>query len=111
MTKMESNAHDKEGSSMLLTQLPVCLLLDHVMPFVDDRTTWNHFSMACHYIRRNSKKSGRRLPWPHCLSSRNHLVSRMISCLVFSPNGRYVACGSLSQVDVWDLQSGHLVQY
>ena len=89
--------------------IPACILVEHVMPFVDDRQTWNNVSMTCRYIHNNSKHILAR-PWPQKLSLPQGTHHSMISSIAFSSDGRYLASGSFSQIDIWDRTHGHIHQ-
>jgi WD40 repeat protein len=96
---------DKE----VAVHVPSCILVEYVMPFVDDRQTWNNLSIACRYIRGVSTRAAER-PWPKQLSLPKASHHFMISSVAFSPNGHYIACGSISQIDIWDRVRGHVLQ-
>lgn len=88
-----------------IPHLPFCLVIDHVMPFLDDRTTWNNLSIACNCIHQTSSKVPKR-PWPKVLRPPNN-KGGFLGPLTM--NKKYMACASMGgQIDLWDNQTGHV---
>jgi hypothetical protein len=94
--------------------LPMNLIIGSILPFVQDRSTWNNLCVANKELR----DAGRSMtpPWPETtvqLSARN-----FAQAMVFSPCGHYLACGTVptlgrssfvrpSLVQLLDRRTGH----
>lgn len=107
--KEEEHEQNDEGIILLvLPELPLTLLMEHVMPFLD-RIAWNRFATCNKETYQASKllhKCGPPPPWPSILN----LERDSIFALAFSPDGTTLAagCDYGKKTHIWDLRRGHV---
>jgi WD40 repeat protein len=85
--------------------LPMNLIIGLILPFVQDRSTWNHLCVA----NKELKDAGQTTtpPWPETTVQQAGLARSM----VFSPCGHYLACAIASRegpaiVEILDRRNG-----
>jgi WD40 repeat protein len=98
--------HDASSVPSMLPNLIAALIL----PFVQDRPTWNSVCCANKELREAGKRM--RPPWPNTV--RLNSRGRCVSDVAFSPCKSFLVCGSLSYsnyqqnvVHVWDRHGEH----
>jgi WD40 repeat protein len=89
-----------------LATLPMNLIIGSILPFVQDRSTWNHLCVANKELR----DAGRTMtpPWPETTVQQAGFASSTL----FSPCGHYLTCAIVSRelgppfVEILDRQNG-----
>jgi WD40 repeat protein len=91
-----SAPHD---ASSVPSMLPINLIAALILPFVEDRPTWNSLCCANKELREAGKTM--RPPWPN---TKLNVGGRAVLAVAFSPCKSFMACGTLTRfaVQVWD---------
>ena len=112
----EASLHDNESSGKDFQRqpfldpvaLPMNLIIGSILPFVQDRSTWNNLCIANKELR----DIGRTMtpPWPE--TTLQHRGFAMTTA--FSPCGHFLACGTVrasggrpSLINILDRQNGY----
>ena len=106
--EQEQEQNDGSIKLLVLPEIPLTLLMEHVMRFLD-RITWNRFATCNKETYEASKllhKCGPPPPWPTILN----LERDSIFALAFSPDGTTLAagCDCGKKTHIWDLKRGHV---
>jgi hypothetical protein len=92
-----------ESSASTIPSIPANLIAESILPFVDDRTTWNSLCMANKELHEVDHKLTP--PWPEKGSIE---VGSIVTCVALSPNGSHVAWGSQDHfLHLWDATGKH----
>jgi WD40 repeat protein len=96
-----SQEHD---ASTVASMIPINLIAALILPYVQDRSTWNSVCFANKELREAGKRM--RPPWPNTTLN---VEDGVVRALAFSPCKSFLACGSEGLkkhdlVHVWDRQ-------
>jgi WD40 repeat protein len=83
------SGRDRQQPFLECATLPMNLIIALILPFVQDRSTWNNLCVANKELR----DAGRRMipPWPETITF-PPLGQNLWRATAFSPGGRYLAC-------------------
>jgi WD40 repeat protein len=92
----EASLHDNESGTYRQQPfsepviLPMNLIIGSILPFLQDRSTWNNLCFANKKLR----KAGQAMtpPWPE--TTLPQVFQNWVMDTVFSPCGRYLVCGT-----------------
>jgi WD40 repeat protein len=101
------SGRDRQQPFLDLATLPMNLIIGSILPFVQDRSTWNHLCVANKELR----DAGRTMtpPWPETTLQQ---MQNFTMAMVFSPCGQYLAYGTVGReesppfVQILDCQYG-----
>jgi WD40 repeat protein len=108
------SGRDGHQPSLDSATLPMNLITGSILPFVQDRLTWNNVCVA----NKESRDASRTMtpPWPETTLQQS--IVNYARTMVFSPCGHYLACGTVpngtgrnSDVEILDRRTGQQISF